>query len=125
MDVLDRLIAETEAGASYALDVEIAQALVPQIIVMRRNSDDTGNEPHTYRCFSTKLDDALWLGDALVPGCFWHVAKGRLTASEPLFGCQLLFGADEVLAEGEGPTAPIAVLLAVLRARRALGKEQP
>lgn len=43
------------------------------------------------------------------PGAFWIIGKGRVTEGEPLFGCQILFGTDEVLASGEGDTIADAI----------------
>lgn len=43
------------------------------------------------------------------PGSFWHLAKGRMRSDEPLFGFQVLFGSDDVLAEGEGDSIEAAI----------------
>lgn len=50
------------------------------------------------------------------PGCFWLIAKGRLSAAEPMFGFQVLFGADEILTEGEGDSAASAIRAAIAKA---------
>ena len=47
------------------------------------------------------------------PGSFWYFAKGRMGPSEPLFGFQVLFGTDEILADGEGDSAASAILAAL------------
>jgi len=53
------------------------------------------------------------------PGSFWHLAKGRARADEPLFGFQVLFGTDEVLAEGDGASPAEAISAAIDKAGRA------
>lgn len=64
---------------------------------------------------AASLRDALTEVEQRWPGSFWHMAKGRVRADEPLFGFQVLFGADEVLAEGEGDDE-IAAIRAALAA---------
>lgn len=53
--------------------------------------------------------DALDMVEQRFPGSFWHIAKGRVKANEPLYAIQILFGTEEVLAEGEGDTAAEAI----------------
>lgn len=57
--------------------------------------------------------DALELVEQRFPGSFWHIAKGRVKAEEPLYAIQILFGTDDVLAEGEGNTEAEAILAAL------------
>lgn len=121
VEIIERLA----EGPSYALDVAIAQTFVPQIVVGRQRDDDSGADPHTYRCFTTKLDDAIWLAETLWPGTWWHIAKGKMTAAEPLYGAQLLFGAKEVIGEGESNANPaVALLIALFRALRSQDEEE-
>lgn len=72
-DILRRL--EAAKGASYALDLDVAGALVPEIMVLRRNNDDTANVPHTYRSFTADIDDCRWLIDTLLPGQHWTLGQ--------------------------------------------------
>lgn len=65
---------------------------------------------------TASIDAALALVERLLPGSFYHFAKGRVSEREPLFGFQILFGADEVIGSGESNHACIAVILAALRA---------
>ena len=51
-------------------------------------------------------------------GVWWVVGKGKLRDREPEYGAQLMFGADQVLGSGEGATAPLALVAAILRAVR-------
>lgn len=62
------------------------------------------------------LDSAVAFVERIRPGVWWMIAKGRLAANEPLYGAHLLFGPEEVIGEGEGPTAAIALVLAAVQA---------
>lgn len=123
-DTLNAEALEKAEGPSYALDLLIAQTLVPEIVVMRRKNDDTGNEPHTYRSFTAKVGDALWLHDTLLPDTFYFFAKGRTRPDEPLFAFQILtskpiMGENEIIAEAEHEHPGICICLALLRALQA------
>lgn len=113
-ELIERL--ENE-GASYDLDVTIAQDLVPQIVVMRQRNDDTGADPHTYRCFTTKIDDAVWLAGVILPGwaCgFDGGPKTNIAFVDPHDYADRFTGARYT---AEGPTPAIALCLAILRAK--------
>lgn len=71
------------------------------------------------------LPELLAHVELIWPGSFWLLAKGKLSSAEPLFGFQVLFGADEVLAEGEGETAVAAIHAAIAKAtgRAALNQD--
>jgi hypothetical protein len=118
MTDLAKLIERVEAatGQDRGLDLDLATALVPDVLVMRQRDDDRGADPYTYWCYTEKIDDALALVERKLPGAWWVIAKGRMQASEPLFGCELLFGADQQLGLADGPTPALAILLALLRA---------
>jgi Lar family restriction alleviation protein len=62
-----------------------------------------------------KLVEALAEVEAGIPGAFWHVAKGRLTATEPLYAALILSG-DEEIGSGESEDADEAVRIALLSA---------
>lgn len=49
------------------------------------------------------------------PGAFWVLGKGRVHGEEKLFGFNLMFGSDEVIAGGEGDDAVSAIRAAVAR----------
>jgi hypothetical protein len=68
---------------------------------------------------TNSLDAAIALTERVLPGSWWIIAKGKMTDAEPLYGAQMLFGADDVIGEGEGPTPAIALVLATLRALEA------
>lgn len=107
LDLIERL--KTDGNPSFALDILTAQTLVPDIVVMRRNNDDTANEPFTYRKFTADIGDALWLVETLLPDTYWLFAKS-----------QEIMGQNEVIAEAEHESAPASILLALLYARAAL-----
>ena len=65
---------------------------------------------------SASVDAALALLERVLPGAFWHMAKGKLRAGEPLYAFQLLFGADEVIGEAEHNDLCLAIIAATLRA---------
>lgn len=68
--------------------------------------------------FTSSLDAALALVEEILPGTFWHVAKGRTRPDEPLFGAELVspeHGGVNVAVEHESSVA-LALILALLRA---------
>lgn len=67
--LLERVTAAT--GPDRVLDLDLARALVPDVVVLRRNDDDTANEPHTYWEYTASIDAALALVERLLPG--WSV----------------------------------------------------
>ncbi len=119
----DKLIERLADGPSYALDIAIAQALVPQIVVLRRNNDDTDNVPHTYRCFTTKTDDAGWLVETLLPGWAYGFDAGpktRIAFVDPHDHADRWLGARYT---AEGPSPAIALCIALLRSLSDKAKE--
>jgi hypothetical protein len=62
------------------------------------------------------IDAALALVERLLPGIFWVIGQGKTNSVEKLFGCQLLFGTEEIIGSGESDHAPLAILLALLKA---------
>jgi len=66
--------------------------------------------------FTASIDAALALVERLLPGAWCVMAKGRLTAAEPLYGCELLFNHDEQLGIASGHTQALAIVAATLRA---------
>jgi hypothetical protein len=67
--------------------------------------------------YLNSVDAAL----SLIPDPFnWIVGKGRTRPDEPPYGVQILLtdgAADDVIAEAESASAPIAICIAALRAR--------
>ena len=60
------------------------------------------------------IDRALEDLERTYPGAFWVLGYGKTKADEPPFGVRVLFGCDEILAEGEGATAVEAIRAAAL-----------
>ena len=112
-EIIERL---EKDGASYALDLELAQTLVPQIVVMRRNNEDTDNVPHTYRSFTANVNDALWLVKVTLPGwaCGFDAGpKTNIAFVDPHDFSDRMFGARHT---AEAATPAIALLIALFRA---------
>lgn len=122
MDDRAELIERLEKdGASYALDIAIAQTLVPEIVVMRRNNDDTANVPHTYRSFTANVNDALWLANTLRPGwaCGFDAGpKTNIAFVDPHDYADRISGARYT---AEASTPAIALLIALLRSDKEAG----
>lgn len=76
--------------------------------------------------YTSNVNDAMELCQKLRPDAFWHLARGRLTPSEPLYGAQLLEIKDveTVLGEAESNHAALALTLAALRAYVKLEEEK-
>lgn len=67
--------------------------------------------------FTASVDAAIALAERVLPGCWYLLGKGKIRATEPLYGAQIMFGGDDVLGEGEHDFSPaIAICLAILRA---------
>jgi len=66
--------------------------------------------------YTASIDAALALVERLLPGIFWVIGQGKTNSVEKLFGCQLLFGTEEIIGSGESDHAPLAILLALLKA---------
>jgi len=114
-DLLARIEAATEGDEDLDRDIAIALGWTPPAMGLPHWHDDEGNHWSALPDWSTSIDDALALVERVKPGVWWHIAKGRLTASEPLFGAELLFDDMESLGHGEAATAPLAILAALLR----------
>jgi hypothetical protein len=65
---------------------------------------------------TASIDAAIALVERMLPGIFWVIGQGKTNSVEKLFGCQLLFGTEEIIGSGESDHAPLAILLALLKA---------
>lgn len=63
--------------------------------------------------YSTSLPDAIAVLERAYPGIWWIIGKGKMTADEPEYGCQLQFGTNTV-ATAEADTAAMAVIAAMI-----------
>lgn len=84
------------------------------------NAPVSGHVPN----WSASIDAALALMERVLPGIWYVMAKGRLTESEPLFACELLFG-EVQQSIADGPTPSLAIILATLRALRSIRGGKP
>jgi len=100
-------------GPDRDLDLALATALVPDVLVLRQRPDDSGADPYTYWEYTASLDAALGLVERMLPkvemelhfnkpGRDWQTA---LIRSSPL-----------TMQGGECETMPLAVLSALLSA---------
>lgn len=118
------LVARIKAltGPDPSLDYAIYKELLPfsreEHLAAYASDPDAYWYWMTHRAYTGSLDEAICLAERVIPGVWWQIAKGRLSAAEPLYGAHLLFGPEEIIGEGEGPTAAIAVLLALFDAPR-------
>lgn len=109
---------EKATGPDRQLDLDLARALVPDVIVLRRNDDDTANEPHTYWEYTGSTDAALALVEKVLPGWVtshhqaapgrWHFYVKRHVADR-----EGIPGPHEFVGIG---SPPLAICLALLRA---------
>ncbi|MCQ0986436.1 hypothetical protein [Jiella marina] len=66
--------------------------------------------------FTASADAVKTEAERQVPGVFYHAAKGRIRAGEPLYAAVFLFGTDEALGAGEHDTGEaFSLLLALFR----------
>lgn len=72
--------------------------------------------PKPPKRYTASIDTALALLESRLPGVFYMLGKGRTRAAEPLYGFQIMFGSDEILADAEHDHAPNAVLIALCMA---------
>ncbi|MFZ5669086.1 MAG: hypothetical protein ACOY4K_06305 [Pseudomonadota bacterium] len=73
--------------------------------------------------YTASIDAAVRLARLVFPGVWWVVAEGQMTQAEPLYGCQLLFGHDAVVGEGESDADPAtAVCIAIIAAFSSEGR---
>lgn len=132
--LLDKLQAATEGTRD--LDLEVLNALggkhtwywrnrkLETITCDRYGPDAIGNPVCSLEKFTTSIDDAL----SIIPDEFyWLLGKGKMREDEPPYGVQILLtdgNADDVIAEAESVSAPIAICIAALRARPPIGEEE-
>lgn len=72
-DVIIRL--EQANEPSRELDLAIAQALVPDVVVLRHNDDTGENEPYVHWEYTGSVDAAIALAERVLPGWTWRVAS--------------------------------------------------
>lgn len=117
-DLIARL--EQATGPDPALDLAIAIAVWgrPGVLVARQDQETGVVSEHTHWRYTCSVDAAL----SLVPeGRGWLIARGALTETEPPYAAQVLHFRDPTLVfgEGEAVSAPLALCIASIKARRA------
>jgi hypothetical protein len=75
---LSTLIALSErvraaTGPDRGINLAIAKALVPDVVVLRYDSNINKNIEHTYWQYTSKIDDAVALLNRVLPGWWWRV----------------------------------------------------
>jgi len=125
-DMIDGLIERLEKANSdgdRALDLDIARALVPDVIVLKRDRDTGENHEFTYWHYTSAVDAALSLVQRTLPAWFPSIGqnihyghwRGMVRIVEETNG-------DITSFEGEHRTSPsIALCIAALKAQRAQG----
>ena len=132
MSGLTELLARCEAatGPDREIDLELGKALLDWHLYEHKAYQDYDTDWAEWRwpdnkqvfvfgavtAFTASIDAALALVERKLPGAWYVMAKGRMSAKEPLFGCELLFNHDEQLSIADGPTQSLAILAALLRA---------
>lgn len=75
--------------------------------------------------YTASVDAALALAERLIPGVWYHIAKGKTRVDEPLYGAAMMLG-DEPIGQGEHETSQaIAIVLATLKAIQAKAGATP
>jgi len=118
---VDELIERLQKSEGPSRELNLENARLHGVTVMRRKDDDNGNEEYTYWHYTSKIDDAL----SLVPGGWtaeinWREAfdKGSSCAlhefPEP---CRRIPEKHPYVIQGATPA--ISICIAALRARSA------
>lgn len=105
------LMARVEAAREpdRELDLALATALVPDVLVLRQRDDDSGSDPYTHWKYTGSIDDAIMLVARVLPG--WQVNIYHYGSA----GAQASLGGNPQ-ERHEAITAPLAIVLAMLRA---------
>ena len=118
---LQCLIEQVEklTGPDRGVDLALAQALVPDVIVMRQRDDDTGTDPYTHWQYTASIDAAVALIERLVPDAYWEIGRtavlpGMMPGSDPN-KYYALVGRWGWPKKGSHDTKAIALILALLR----------
>lgn len=127
--MMEALIAQLKAADASSLDLDVAVSLAIGTLfrdengkLFRLDPDDGAriyagcdNTRVITRRLTSSMDDLVSAAEAKLPGIWWMIAKGRLTATVPLCAVILLFGEDEV-GTGEHDKPCLAGCIALLRA---------
>lgn len=109
---------KSATGADRELDLAIATALVPDVIVLRQRDDDSGSDPYTYWEYTASLDATIALAEEVLPGWVWGVTSYTGRRSDGMMWRRS--GDDprgfDFKVRVEATTPSLALLLAILTA---------
>lgn len=118
MTIPARLAAAT--GPDRELDLAIAQALVPDVVVWLATKDAPfPGAPSTYWKYTGSIDAVIALVERMLPGCGWH--GGGLPSSGDAWSALRPDGSG-VEFSAEAPTLPLAILKSLFYALEAYPK---
>jgi hypothetical protein len=124
---LQSLLSRVEAatGSDRGIDLEVARALVPNVVVLRHDYDSGINRQFTYWKYTASVDDCIALADRVLPNVSALLSSGPQGAVCSIF--QLPLGMAEKLYSTSGvrPTPALAYLEAILAAKIALAEQEP
>jgi hypothetical protein len=103
-------------GPDREIDLELARALVPDVICLRYNWETSNNEPFVHWRYTASIDAAIALVERCLPGWargFDAGPKSCIAFVDPHDYADRMFGARHVATAS---TPAIALLLALLRA---------
>lgn len=107
-------------GPDRELDLALARALVPDVVVSRFNPETRDNEPYVHWTYTASIDAAVALFERLLPGWWWSVGRCQREVhctAGPDRGHPLEGVVDAVQAFGATPAlAVLAALFAGLDA---------
>jgi hypothetical protein len=118
-EALDELLTRVEAltEPDRAVDLALATALVPDVLVLRQRNDDSGADPYTHWRYTEKVDDALALIERrlhpLHPGMMIKL-DGRYSGPDRYWFAEITWPSSE--RQGRGRSPALALLVALLRA---------
>lgn len=114
MTDLNALWADVKAatGPDRSLDLALARALVPDVVVLRQRDDDSGFDAYTHWHYTEKIDDALALVERVLPG-YGNVLHNHPGAMKRCVILGSIFRGP--CGEAHHRTLPLAIVAAMLR----------
>jgi len=112
-------------GPDRELDLAIAVALVPDVLVSIHDRETGTNKPHTYWQYTASIDAAIALMQQVLPGWNWSVMSQR-PRGKPMAIARIgrMIGDDVEGFDAVHDQVPLAILSALLRTLIAQSKEQ-
>lgn len=105
---------DAATGPDRELDLSLAEALVPDVVVLLHNRGTGQNERSTYWHYTASIDAALALVERLLPGWLWTF--GSYGPDDGPWAC--ITEPTEPCADyaARGPTPALAILSALMSA---------